>query len=153
MSVTQAMRFLQQQKIPYELREYDYRIKGADIAAEALDWPRDAMVKTLVTALDREFALCLLPATAELSLKKLARLAGVKTARMSTEEEAEKATGYLVGGISPFGTRKKMAVWMHEPILSFETIGINGGRRGAIVFLDPKRVRDALGAKAADLAA
>jgi Cys-tRNA(Pro)/Cys-tRNA(Cys) deacylase len=94
-----------------------------------------------------------LPGDVELSLKKLARAAKVKSARMTEPEEAEKLTGYRVGGISPFGTRKKMAVWIHESLLQFETIGVNGGRRGLIVFLDPGRIREALGAKVADLAA
>lgn len=154
MSVTQAMRFLAQAKVPHEVREYDYRVKGAQFAAEAFDWPLDAMVKTLVVKLDPGgFVLCLMPGDVELSLKKLAREAGVKVARMSTVEEAQRQTGYLVGGISPFGVKRPMEVWMHAPVADLEAIGINAGRRGAMLFMDPRDVASALGAKLADLSA
>ncbi|TAL17708.1 aminoacyl-tRNA deacylase [bacterium] len=153
MSVTQAMRFLDAKKIPYEIREYDFRVKGAEYAAEALGWPPESMIKTLVAGLDKRFVLSLMPAGRELSLKKLARVAGGKNARMSTVEEAEKQTGYLVGGISPFGVRKAMEVWMEESLTGFEKAGINGGRRGCIIFLSPKDIRESLGAKTADLTA
>jgi Cys-tRNA(Pro) deacylase len=148
------MRFLKKSKIPYEIREYDPKEKGAEYAAKVLDWPIESMVKTLVASLtDKSFVLCLMPGDKELSLKGLARAAGVKGARMTTPEEAEKLTGYFVGGISPFGVKKRMAVWAHETIQEFDTIGINGGRRGTILFLDPKPALEALDARGADLAA
>lgn len=154
MSVTNAVRFLKQKKIPFAAREYEHKVKGAEYAAEALGWPLESMIKTLVVALsDGSFCLCLLPGHAELSLKNLAREAGVKGARLTTPEEAEKLTGYHVGGISPFGTRKPLAVWIDAPLLDFDTVGINGGHRGLIVFLDPKQAKDVLGARAAGLEA
>lgn len=152
MSVTQAMRFLSQKKIPHEIREYEHKVKGAEYAAEALNWPLSAMVKTLVVSQDDgKFVLCLMSGDLELSLKKLARAAGVKGARMATTEEAERLTGYLVGGISPFGVKKPMAVWMHSSIPELPRIGINAGRRGAMAFLDPKDAREALSARVMDL--
>jgi len=153
MSTTQALRVLQQKKIPHEAREYAHKEKGAEFAAEALGWPLEAMAKTLVVALgDGSHVLCVLPGTVELSLKGLARLAKAKTARMATQEEAERLTGYLVGGISPFGTRRPMPVWVHEALLAHPRIGVNGGRRGLIVFLAPQAMVDGLGAQVADLA-
>ena len=152
MSVTAAMRLLRKAKVPFDVRKYDPKEKGAEYAAEALDWPLESMVKTLVVALsDGSFVLCCMPGDTELSLKNLARAAGAKGARMTEPKEAEKLTGYFVGGISPFGVRKRMAVWMHQTIPEFETIGINGGRRGTILFLDPKRAVAALKARVADL--
>jgi prolyl-tRNA editing enzyme YbaK/EbsC (Cys-tRNA(Pro) deacylase) len=71
---------------------------------------------------------------------------------MATQEEAERLTGYLVGGISPFGTRRPMPVWVHEALLAHPRIGVNGGRRGLIVFLAPQAMVDGLGAQVADLA-
>ena len=151
---TNALRFLTQNEISFEAREYEHKVKGAEYAAEALAWPIEAMIKTLAVALsDGSHCLCLLPGNAELSLKNLAREAGVKSARMTTPEEAEKLTGYRVGGISPFGTRKPLAVWLHSPLLGFERVGINGGHRGLIVFLSPSDIRDSLRAKVTDLAA
>jgi Cys-tRNA(Pro)/Cys-tRNA(Cys) deacylase len=153
MSVTQAMRFLKQKKIDHRIADYDHKVKGAVFAAEALDWPVEAMVKTLVVNMGgRDFALCLMPGDLELSLKKLARAAGVKAARMATEEEAQKLTGYLIGGISPFGTKKQLDVWMHGSIPTFDEIGINAGRRGTMAFLNPSDAVTALSAKVADIA-
>ena len=154
MSTTHALRFLKQRKIPHEAREYAHKAKGARFAAEALGWPVEAMAKTLVVALaDGTFCQCLLPGDAELSLKKLARAAGVRSARMASTGEAERLTGYRVGGISPFGVRKPVPVWIHETLMGFGTIGVNGGRRGLIVFLSPEDVRQSVGARVADLAA
>ncbi|MBI5439727.1 MAG: aminoacyl-tRNA deacylase [Deltaproteobacteria bacterium] len=153
MSVTSAQRFLKERGIRYEAREYDHKIKGAEFAAEALGWGLDAMIKTLVVALsDGSFCLCLMPGHQELSLKALAREAGAKSARMAAPEEAEKLTGYRVGGISPFGTRRPLPAWMEESLLRCDTVGINGGRRGLIVFLPPGQVQEVLGARAARLA-
>jgi Cys-tRNA(Pro)/Cys-tRNA(Cys) deacylase len=154
MSTTNALRFLRQRGIPHTVREYEHKVKGALYAAEAVGFPVAAMAKTLVVALsDRTYAQCLVPGDVELSLKKLARVAQVKSVRMTHPEEAEKLTGYRVGGISPFGTRKRLPIWIHESLLEYETIGVNGGRRGLIVLLRPGHVRDALEAKTADLAA
>ncbi len=153
MSTTQALRVLQQKGIAHEAREYEHREKGAEFAAQALSWPLEAMAKTLVAALgDGSHVLCVLPGTVELSLKSLARLTRTKTARMATQEEAERLTGYLVGGISPFGTRRPLPVWVHDGLLAHPRIGVNGGRRGLIVFLAPQALVDGLGAQVADLA-
>ncbi len=152
MSVTQGRRFLKQKKIEVEARDYDCRVKGAEYAASELDWPLESMFKTLIVALDnKKFVIAIMPGDIELSLKKLSRAAGAKAARMSTPEEAQKQTGYLVGGISPFGTKKQMTVWAHETLGDFEKVGINGGRRGTIIFLDPKKIITLLGVKLADL--
>ena len=154
MSTTQALRVLQQKGVAHEAREYEHREKGAEFAAQALGWPLSAMAKTLVVALDGgKFVLCVMPGTDELSLKNLARLARAKTARMATQEEAEKLTGYLVGGISPFGTRKAMDVWIDASLMEHPQIGVNGGRRGLIVFLDPAALQSASGGVVAPLAA
>ena len=154
MKMTAGLRFLKQQKIVHEAREYDCRVKAAEYAAEALGWPVAAMAKTLVAKLEpRKFCQVLMPGDAELSLKALARESGVKTAQMASEDEAQKLTGYLVGGIGPFGVRKPVPVWIHESLMKFERIGVNGGRRGLIVFLDPRDIVASLGARVADLAA
>jgi Cys-tRNA(Pro)/Cys-tRNA(Cys) deacylase len=151
--MTNALRVLKQHGVRYEAREYDHKVKGAEFAAEALGWPVAAMIKTLVVALsDGSFCLCLMPGDQELSLKNLAREAGAKAARMASPEEAEKLTGYKVGGISPFGTRKPTPAWLEEGLLQYETVGINGGRRGLIVFLDPRDACTLLGARVAHLA-
>ena len=152
MKMTAGLRFLKQQKIDHEAREYDCRVKGAEYAAEALAWPVAAMAKTLVVKLGSgEYCQVLMPGDLELSLKTLARVAGAKAATMTAPEEAQKLTGYLVGGIGPFGVKKPVPVWIHKSLMDFERIGVNGGRRGLIVFLAPGDIVSALGAQVADL--
>ncbi|PLX43158.1 MAG: Cys-tRNA(Pro) deacylase [Deltaproteobacteria bacterium] len=154
MSVTQGERQLKKHKVPFKALEYDCRVKGAEYAAEALGRPLEATFKTLIVALpDKSFVVCVMPGDRELSLKKLARITGAKSARMSTPEEAQKQSGYLVGGISPFGTKKRMEVYLHETIMDFETIGINGGRRGLMFLISPSDVKMVLNATVADIAA
>lgn len=154
MKITAGLRFLKEHQIAHEAREYDCRVKGAEYAAQALGWPVQQMAKTLVVKLGpKEYCQVLMPGDRELSLKNLARAAGAKTAAMTTPEEAEKLTGYLVGGIGPFGVKKSMPVWLDQSLLGFERIGVNGGRRGLIVFLSPTDCVTALGARTADLAA
>jgi Cys-tRNA(Pro)/Cys-tRNA(Cys) deacylase len=152
MKMTTGLRFLKQHKIAHQAREYDYRVTGAQYAAEALDWPVQQMAKTLVVKLGpREYCQVLMPGDRELSLKNLARAAGAKAATMTTPEEAEKLTGYRVGGIGPFGVRKAVPVWLEESLMGYERIGVNGGRRGLIVFLAPTDIITSLGAQVADL--
>lgn len=154
MSTTPAIRFLREKKASFLAREYEHREKGAEFAAEALSWPLEAMAKTLVVNVGgKAFVLAVMPGHLELSLRNLARFAGAKSARMATQEEAEKLTGYLVGGISPFGARRATPVFLDGSLLTHGTIGLNGGRRGLIVFLAPTAVRDLLSATVADLRA
>lgn len=153
MSTTPAIRFLKQKKVEFTLREYEMKIKGAEYAAKVLNWPIEKMVKTLVVALsDKNYVLCLMPGNLELSLKKLARVCKVKTAMMTSTEDAQKLTGYLVGGISPFGTKKKMKVLIEESIMNHEIIGINAGKRGSILFISPEKAAELLDAETTDLA-
>ncbi|MDF1552988.1 MAG: aminoacyl-tRNA deacylase [Deferrisomatales bacterium] len=152
MKMTAGLRFLKQHKIAHDAREYDCRVKGAEYAAEALGWPVQQMAKTLVVKLGpREHCQVLMPGDRELSLKTLAREAGAKSATMTTPEEAEKLTGYLVGGIGPFGVRKAMPLWIDASLMDCERIGVNGGRRGLIVFLAPGDIVASLGARVVDL--
>jgi len=152
MKMTAGLRFLLGRGIPHEVRSYDCRVKGARYAAEALGWPVERLAKTLVVKFGpRAYGLVLMPGDRELSLKNLARAAGVKAVAMTTPDEARKVTGYQVGGIGPFGVRRPLPVWLDRSLLGYERIGVNGGRRGLIVFLSPADVVSFLGARTADL--
>ena len=93
------------------------------------------MFKSLVARADEELVFALLPATSELSLKKLAAAAGAKHAQMAPPRDAERATGYQLGGISPLGSRRPLRVFVDESALGFERICLNAGGRGKIVEL------------------
>jgi Cys-tRNA(Pro) deacylase len=88
----------------------------------------------------------------EVSTKALARAIGVKTVEPCRPEVAEKHTGYLVGGTSPFGTRKSLPVYAERSLLTLDQVYVNGGRRGFLVALDPKAFVDVLQATAVDVA-
>ena len=131
---------MNEQGIPFESLEYDFRQKGSEYAAEALGVPLDAMLKSLIVRLsDHRFVFVLMPGSKDVSLKELARSTGVKEAQIASERDAQRITGYLVGGISPFGARIQLPVYVDDGILEHGEIYINGGRRGLILKL---RTRD-----------
>ena len=104
-----------------------------------------AVVKTLVMEDDAKRPLIvLMHGDREVSTKELARALGVKTVQPCTPETAERHSGYMVGGTSPFGLRKAMPIYMEQTILDLPRIYINGGKRGFLVGLDPKDLAMAL---------
>jgi len=151
---TRAIQYLKGKKIPFEIVRYDHAEKGARSAASATKYPLEATVKTLVVDLgEKQYSLVLMPGDRQLSMKLLAKACGVKRAAMVDIPTAERITGYLVGGISPFGIKKKIPVVMDGGVLEFDKILINAGQRGAMLLIDPADVKEALAcivAKVAD---
>ena len=118
---TRAINFLRGKEIPFEVKSYEFREKGALFAAEALDLPPESVIKTLVVALgSTHHALVLMPGDKELNLKKLANLLGFKRAAMADTQTAERLTGYQVGGISPFGTKRRFQVVMDSELIHYK---------------------------------
>ena len=149
---TRAIAYLKRKKIPYEVVKYEHEEKGAEFAAKATGYPLERTVKTLVVELERKsYCLALLPGHGELDLKKLAALCGAKRAAMVDIKTAERLTGYLVGGISPFGTRKRLPTIMHAALQGYREVMINAGQRGVMVKLSPVEIARVLGAEVADL--
>lgn len=150
---TRAISFLQKKKIPFEIVKYGHEKKGAEFAARATGYPLEITVKTLVVQLGRKgYCLALLPGHVELDLKKLASVTGVKRTAMVDTQTAERLTGYLVGGISPFGTKQKLQTVMEESILANPQILINAGQRGTMVKMSPADTADTLGCTLASIA-
>ena len=150
---TPAIQFLKQKKIPFEVVKYDHEEKGAAFASRASGFPLERTVKTLVVDLGKkQWTLVLMPGDKQLSMRRLAKIRRVKRAAMADTRTAERITGYLVGGISPFGTRQKLPVVMEESILSFEEILINAGQRGTMLLMAPEDIKKAVVAKVADIA-
>jgi Cys-tRNA(Pro)/Cys-tRNA(Cys) deacylase len=110
------------------------------------------MLKSLVIRLsDRRFVFVLMPGSKDVSLKELARATGVKEAQIASERDAQRITGYLVGGISPFGARTQLPVYVDDGILEHGEIYINGGRRGLILKLRTKDLISILNPRVTDL--
>lgn len=149
---TRAITFLKQKGISFSVIEYDHKEKGAQFAADAIGFPLEQTIKTLVLATDsKKYLLALMPGDKQLSTKKLSRISSVKRTEMADNPVAERLTGYLVGGISPFGTKKKLPVIMEQRLTAFDTVAINAGRRGMMLLLNPKDIVRTLGAKLGDL--
>lgn len=149
---TRAIKFLQQTGTPFEVVKYEHEVKGAAFAAKATGFPLAKTIKTLVVNLsDKQHALVLMPGDNHLDLKRLAKLCAVKRAVMADTATAERLTGYLVGGISPFDTKHKLSILMEESLLELDKVLINAGQRGIMLALSPKDIVKTLNCKIAKM--
>jgi Cys-tRNA(Pro) deacylase len=144
--VTPAIRVLREKRVAFEPHLYDYvEHGGTRHSAESLGVDEHAVVKTLVMETDAKKPLIvLMHGDREVSTKQLARHLGVKSIHPCDFAQAQKHTGYLVGGTSPFGTRARMPVYVERTIFDLPVIYINGGKRGFLVSIDPEVLRDVL---------
>jgi Cys-tRNA(Pro)/Cys-tRNA(Cys) deacylase len=146
---TPATLALEKAGVAFKPHEYDYDPSATRIgmqAAEALGIEPARLLKTLMVRAGDEVVCVLAPSDREVNLKKLARAAGAKSAAMLGAAEAERITGYHVGGISPFGQKKRARVFIEQSALAFPHIVVNGGRRGLqaeLASADLVRVLDA----------
>jgi len=136
---TPATRFLRAHKLAFSTHLYTYEEHGGTaVSARELNVDEHAVVKTLV--FENEAAqpfIVLMHGDCKVSAKELARQAGCKKVEPCKPEVANRHTGFLVGGTSPFGTRKKMPVYLEQSILDLPLIYINGGKRGFLVGIHP----------------
>ena len=149
-SETPATAFLKAHKVAFTEHPYDYlEHGGAQHSAQVLGFDPFTVVKTLVMEDEKaRQLLVLMHGNRKVSTKNLARQIGAKSVEPCKPEVANRHSGYLVGGTSPFGTRKAMPVYIEETILALPSILINGGRRGFLVGLSPQVCVDLLDAKA-----
>lgn len=140
--VTPAVRLLREEKVPYTDHLYDYEEKGGtEVSARELGVDEHCVVKTLIMEDDRKQPLVvLMHGDRQVSTKELARVIGAKSVVPCLPDVANRHSGYLVGGTSPFGTRKQMPVYMEESIAALPKIYLNGGKRGYLVGIDPRDV-------------
>ena len=143
--VTPATSYLDKLGIVYEKHSYDYQRKGSDVAAEGLGVNLHEVVKTLIMQRDDDEPIIVLQhGDMEVSLKDLARQIGAKGVQPCDVKDAQRHTGYLVGGISPFGTQRQMPIYAEETILQMPKFYINGGQRGFIIEITPVEIQKAL---------
>lgn len=137
--VTPAIRQLRAAGVSFSEHLYQYEEKGGTaVSARELGVDEHAVVKTLVMEDERKNPLIvLMHGDRQVSTKELARIIGVRQVNPCLPDSANRHSGYLVGGTSPFGTKKSMPVYMEESILQLEKIYLNGGKRGFLVGLDP----------------
>jgi Cys-tRNA(Pro) deacylase len=152
--VTPAVRALRDKKIPFNTHLYDYKEHGGTRrSAEELGVDEHTVVKTLVMETDaREPLIVLMHGDAAVSTKELARVIGAKTVAPCSPDAAQKHTGYMVGGTSPFGTRKQLPVYAQKTIFDLANIFINGGKRGFLVEIAPRHLKSAFEVTEVDVA-
>ena len=136
---TPAIRVLKENRVDFVPRPYKYEDRGGtEVAARELGVDEHLTVKTLVMEDDGKSAfIVLMHGDREVSTKDLARILGVKTVQPCDAASANRHTGYMVGGTSPFGTRKSLPVYVEETILNLPVIYINAGRKGLLVEMKP----------------
>ena len=151
---TPATQWLKAHQVDFTEHLYEYvEHGGAQHSAKVLGFDPFTVVKTLVMQdQDAKPLLVLMHGNRKVSTKNLARQIGVKSVEPCKPEVANRHSGYLIGGTSPFGTRKTMPVYIEASILALPEIAINGGRRGYLVRLDPQVCVTLLGAKSVQCA-
>lgn len=140
--------------IAFELASYDYDPRAAKVgmqAADALAEPPSRVLKTLMVLVDDKPACVVLPSDREAGMKKVAAAFGGKTARMMAPADAERVTGYKVGGVSPLGQRRKVPIAIEETAMGQAHVYVNGGQRGLQIRLAPHDLMRAAAAVAAPL--
>lgn len=142
--ITPAIRVLREKKIEFEPFVFDYVEKGGTKhSAEVLKVDEHAVVKTLIFETnDKKPLIVLQHGDLVVSAKELARVLKVKSVASATPEKANKLSGYLVGGTSPFGVKTKMPVYAEKTIFDLEKIYINGGKRGFLVAISPQVLKE-----------
>jgi Cys-tRNA(Pro) deacylase len=137
---TPATAFLAKHGVTYTEHEFEYvEHGGTSHSSASMGVPEHAVIKTLVMENERaEPLIVLMHGDRKVSTKELARQAGVKKVAPCKPEVATRHSGYLIGGTSPFGTRKRMPIYLERSVLELPRIYINGGRRGYLLGMDPE---------------
>ena len=152
---TPATALLAKRKVPYTLHSYDHDPRAESFgleAAELLGLDPARVFKTLVAEVDGRLAVGVVPVTGQLDLKALAAALRGKKARMAEVAAAERATGYVAGGISPLGQKKRLPVVIDASASAFDTVFVSAGRRGLDVELTPADLADLTAAVVAPIA-
>ncbi len=151
-----ATLFLDRSGVAYTLSTYDYDPAGGRVglqAAEALGADPARVLKTLMAEVDGRPVCVVLASDREVAMKKLAAAAGGKSAAMMKPADAERMTGYRVGGVSPFGQKRRVPTFLDAPAHDWDRVFVNGGGRGLQVELDPRDLVSCLEAQVAELSA
>ncbi|MCB9853062.1 MAG: aminoacyl-tRNA deacylase [Phycisphaerales bacterium] len=152
MSDTNAIKWLRAQGVSFDVLEYDYERIGAEAAAEAVGRPLEMVCKTLVVrGPDRSAWAAIVPGDQRFDSRKTATAIGAKSAELMEADEAERISGYKLGGVSPFCMRRSLPTILEESLLVLERIVVNGGRRGVLVELATEDLVRLLDARAADV--
>ena len=149
--MTPAINLLKKNKCDFKIHKYDHDPECTNFGEEAalkLGLDENQVYKTLLVELTpKELVVCVLPVANQLSLKEVASAFDVKKAVMANKDEAQKVTGYLLGGISPLGQKKLLRTLLDESVKKYKTIFLSGGKRGLDIEVKPNDLKNLLKAK------
>lgn len=148
--MTPAINLLKKSGEKFEILEFDHdksNLNFAKEAAQKLNVSDSEVFKTLMIEVDGKLAVAITPCTQQVDLKSFAKAAGGKRAVMTNPEYAEKITGYIVGGISPFAQKKRLPTFLHQSAETMTTILVSAGKRGLEVRVSPGSILLLCGAK------
>lgn len=152
MAESHAIKWLRAQAAEFAVHAYEYDRIGAEAAAEAIGQPLELVCKTLIVETPgQRFCAAIVPGDQRFDARRVAAAMGVKKADLADSDKAEKITGYRVGGISPFGLRRKLPVLIEESLLAVDRLIVNGGGRGLLVELATPDLVRLLDARSANL--
>ena len=153
--MTPAINLAKKLKIPFTVHEYQHDAAAASYgeeAAEKMGVSSDRVFKTLVVSVDgANLHVAIVPVSHQLSLKKVAKAAGLKKVSMADKQRVEKTTGYVLGGVSPLGQKRLLPTVLDETAMAFDTIFVSAGKRGLEIELTPHDLLNALKAISADI--
>ncbi len=139
--MTPAVRELKRAKVSFHIHKYEHDSQVQSYGEEAatqLDISFDRVFKTLVVSLDKaELAVTVLPVSHQLDLKRFARVVGVKKVCLVDKKDVERSTGYILGGVSPVGQKRKLKTYIDHSATNFETIFVSAGKRGLEIEIGP----------------
>ena len=153
--MTPAVNYLKKAKIKHKIHQYDHDPASkafGEEAAEKLNVPFDQIFKTLVVLTDNKtLSVAIVPVSKQLDLKAFATVLGSKKADMADKRDVERATGYILGGVSPLGQKKKLKTVIDRSALEFKTVYVSAGRRGLQVEMSPMDLGSQTGATYNDI--
>lgn len=153
--MTPAIRLLKKQKTPHTIHEYKHESSAnsyGEEAAQKMGVEPQRVFKTLVVQSEKVLAVGIVPVSSKLSLKNMAKVIGAKKVAMADPKDVENATGYILGGVSPLGQKKRLKTIINESAFEYESIFVSAGKRGLEVQLDPKDLQKLLQADKAEIA-
>ena len=152
--MTPATKLLKANKVDFSIHEYEHDANAKSFgleAAEKLNLRVEEVFKTLLVTDEKNYFVAILPVHHQLNLKKVAQAVGAKKLKMSDPKDAERLTGYLVGGISPVGQKKRLKTVIDQSAQQLEKLYVSGGKRGLDIGLKPQDLAKVLSATFADV--